>query len=187
VVAAGALAVIIAALCAGLLLGVGEKDDGAEPLTLDPNAPTFPSLGEGPDTVGEPAPTATYLTFDDEAASVADYAGTPLVVNFFASWCAPCVAEMPAFEDIHQELDDEVAFLGVNLQDSVSKGQDLVDETGVTYDVGRDPDGSLLAGFGGVAMPTTVLVDADGTIVRVLSGETTADELRQAIDEDLLS
>lgn len=188
VVVATLLAVVIAALVAGLLLGVGEKDDPADDVaTLEPGITSIPALGSGPDTVGRAAPTATYTTFDGTEASVADYAGTPLVVNFFASWCVPCVREMPDFEQVHQDLGDEVAFLGMNMQDSVTRGRELVDETGVTYDIGRDPDGSLLAQFGGVAMPTTVLVAADGTIVRVLSGGTTADELRAAIDEDLRS
>ena len=187
VVVATLLSVVIAALVAGLAFGVGESDDGGDSLTLDPDAVTTPSLGEGPDTVGRAAPTTAYTDFDDREGSVADYAGTPLVVNFFASWCVPCVREMPDFEQVHQDLGDQVAFLGLNMQDSITRGEELIDETGVTYDIGRDPDGSLLAQFGGVAMPTTVLVDADGTIVRVLSGGTTASELRAAIDENLLS
>jgi thiol-disulfide isomerase/thioredoxin len=187
VVIATLLSLAIAGLVAGLLLGVGEKKDDPNIVTLDNDVATVPSLGEGEDTVGRPAPTSDYTTFDGEEASVADYAGTPMVVNFFASWCVPCVREMPAFEQVHQDLGDQVAFVGVNVQDSETEGQAIVDDTGITYDVGRDPDGSLLASFGGVAMPTTVLVDADGTIVRVLSGATSAEELRAAIDEDLLS
>jgi thiol-disulfide isomerase/thioredoxin len=187
VVIATLLSLAIAGLVAGLLLGVGEKKDDPNIVTLDNDVATVPSLGEGEDTVGRPAPTSDYTTFDGEEASVADYAGTPMVVNFFASWCVPCVREMPAFEQVHQDVGDQVAFVGVNVQDSETEGQAIVDDTGITYDVGRDPDGSLLASFGGVAMPTTVLVDADGTIVRVLSGATTAEELRAAIDEDLLS
>lgn len=187
VVIATLLSLAIAGLVAGLLLGVGEKKDNPNIVTLDNDVATVPSLGEGEDTVGRPAPTSDYTTFDGEEASVADYAGTPMVVNFFASWCVPCVREMPAFEQVHQDVGDQVAFVGVNVQDSETEGQAIVDDTGITYDVGRDPDGSLLASFGGVAMPTTVLVDADGTIVRVLSGATTAEELRAAIDEDLLS
>ncbi len=187
VVIATLLSVAIAGLVAGLLLGVGEKDDGATVVTLDPNAENPPALGEAEDTVGRAAPTTPYETFDGDEASVADYAGTPMVVNFFASWCVPCVREMPDFEAVHQAVGDQVAFVGINMQDSVTRGEELVEDTGVTYDIGRDPDGSLLASFGGVAMPTTVLVDADGTIVRVLSGGTTAEELRDAIDEDLLA
>lgn len=186
VVVATVLSVVIAALVAGLAFGVGTRDDNDdETVRLDPNASTSSELGEGPDTVGDPAPTTPYTDFDGAEGSVADYAGTPLVVNFFASWCTPCVVEMPDFEQVHQQLGDDVAFLGINMQDSVTKGEELVEETGVTYDIGRDPDGSLLAEFGGVAMPTTVLVDAEGTIVRIISGATTARELRAAIDEDL--
>ena len=187
VVIATLLSLAIAGLVAGLLIGVGEKKDDPNIVTLDNDVASVPSLGEGEDTVGRPAPTSDYTTFDGEEASVADYAGTPMVVNFFASWCVPCVREMPAFEQVHQDVGDQVAFVGVNVQDSETEGQAIVDDTGITYDVGRDPDGSLLASFGGVAMPTTVLVDADGTIVRVLSGATSAEELRAAIDEDLLS
>ena len=166
---------------------MGEKDEDATIVTIDPDAENPPALGQAEDTVGRAAPTSPYETFDGTEASVADYAGTPMVVNFFASWCVPCVREMPDFEAVHQDLGDQVAFVGINMQDSVTKGQELVEDTGVTYDIGRDPDGSLLASFGGVAMPTTVLVDADGTIVRVLSGGTTAEELRAAVDEDLLT
>lgn len=177
---------VIAALVAALLLGVGDQGDD-DPVVLDADSATAPTLGEGEDTVGRAAPTAAFETFAGDEASVADYAGTPMVVNFFASWCVPCVREMPDFEAVHQQVGDEVAFLGLNVQDSATKGEELIADTGITYDVGRDPDGSLLASFGGVAMPTTVLVDADGTIVRVLSGATTADELLAAVDRDLRS
>ena len=186
VVLATLLSVVIAALVAALLLGVGDQGDD-DPVVLDADSDTAPTLGEGEDTVGRAAPTAAFETFAGDEASVADYAGTPMVVNFFASWCVPCVREMPDFEAVHQQVGDEVAFLGLNVQDSATKGEELIADTGITYDVGRDPDGSLLASFGGVAMPTTVLVDADGTIVRVLSGATTADELLAAVDRDLRS
>lgn len=188
VVVATLLSVVIAALVAGLLLGVGEAGGPDEPATLDNATPTVPALGGGgADTVGRPAPIAPYDLFDGGQASVAGYRGTPLVVNFFASWCVPCVREMPAFEEVHQDLGDQVAFLGIDVQDSVRLGRQLVERTGVTYDTGRDPDASMLASYGGVAMPTTVLVDADGTIVHLMSGGSTASELRDAIDEHLLA
>jgi cytochrome c biogenesis protein CcmG/thiol:disulfide interchange protein DsbE len=118
--------------------------------------------------------------------SLADYRGRPLVVNFFASWCVPCLAEMPGFERVHRELADQVAFLGLNLQDPVDAGRSVVERTGVTYDIGRDPDGALFQSFGGIAMPTTVFIDASGAVVDLHSGEITAGELRDRIDELLL-
>ena len=183
VLVAALLAIAIGALGAGLLFGWGDDDERADVADLD-NAVAPPSLDQPVrDTVGDEAPTTPYQTFDGGEASVADYRGRPLVVNFFASWCVPCVREMPAFERVHQDVGERVAFLGIDVRDSKTEGERRIDESGVTYDVGRDPSGSLLAQFGGAAMPTTVLVDADGTIVRLLSGETSGDELREAIDE----
>lgn len=126
---------------------------------------------------------ATFEMLDGTTASLGDYRGRPLVVNFFASWCVPCLAEMPGFERVHGQLDGEVAFLGMNLQDTVEDGRRVVEVTGVTYDIARDPDGSILESFGGIAMPTTVFVDADGRVVDVHSGEISAGALAQRIDE----
>lgn len=124
---------------------------------------------------------------DGSTRSLDDYRGEPLVVNFFASWCAPCLAEMPGFEAVSQRLDGHVAFLGVNLQDRPDDGRRVVEQTGVTYDVARDPDGSIFQRFGAVAMPTTVFIDAEGNVVEVHSGEISASALGDRIDETLLS
>jgi thiol-disulfide isomerase/thioredoxin len=129
---------------------------------------------------------ASLEMLDGGTASLADYRGRPLVVNFFASWCAPCLAEMPGFEQVHQDLADDVGFLGVNLQDPAENGRLVVEHTGVSYDIARDPDGSLFVQLGGFAMPTTVFIDKTGVIVDLHSGELTADALRARIAEVLL-
>lgn len=134
-----------------------------------------------------PAPAASFEMIDGSPASFADYRGTPLVVNFFASWCVPCLAEMPGFEHVHQDLDGQVAFLGMNVQDRVEDGLRVVEQTGITYDVARDPQGSLFQAFEAFAMPTTVFIDADGNIVDLQSGEISAGALDERIDELLLS
>lgn len=131
-------------------------------------------------------PAMQLQTLEGGTISLDDYRGRPLVVNFFASWCAPCLAEMPAFEQVHQDVADQVGFLGVNLQDSVQDGQAIVDRTGVAYDVARDPNGDLFTILGGTAMPTTVLVDAEGNVVEVYSGELSGTELAAKIDDVLL-
>ncbi len=132
-------------------------------------------------------PAASFEMGDGSTASLADYRGTPVVVNFFASRCAPCLAELRGFERIHQDLDGQVAFLGVNLQDRREDGLAVIDQTGVTYDIARDPDGSLFQAFGAFAMPTTVFVDADGNVVDLHSGEISAGDLAERIDRLLLS
>ena len=76
-----------------------------------------PAAAGGP-TAGEPAPPTPFLLFDGTEATFADYRGRPLVVNFWASWCPSCVAEMSAaFRPVQEQLGDRVAFLGMNTQD----------------------------------------------------------------------
>lgn len=132
------------------------------------------------------ATSARFVTFDGQVASLADYRGRPLVVNFFASWCTPCLAEMPRFEALHQRLGNRVAFVGLNLQDSIADGKAVIARTGITYDTGRDPDGAIFLAFDGSAMPTTILIDANGRIVSRFYGEVSAAELEAEIRRVLL-
>jgi cytochrome c biogenesis protein CcmG/thiol:disulfide interchange protein DsbE len=107
--------------------------------------------------------------------------GRPLVVNFFASWCAPCRAEMPDFAAVHGEVGDRVGFLGLAMQDTRGAAAQLVELTGVTYPWGLDPTGEIFAELGGFAMPTTVYVAADGEIVGNDSGAIDESQLRDRL------
>ena len=109
--------------------------------------------------------------FDGSRASLAEYRGRPVVVNFWASWCPPCVSEMPTFEQVHQRHRDRVAFLGLNLQDDPDDAARLAERTGVTYDLGRDRRGDAFRAFGGVGMPTTIFVSADGEVLATRTGD----------------
>ena len=80
------------------------------------------------------------------------------MVNFFASTCIPCKKEMPALQRVHERLGDDVTFVGIAVQDDPEAAQDLIDQTGVSYDLGQDPTGSLFQGFGGVVLPITAFV-----------------------------
>jgi cytochrome c biogenesis protein CcmG, thiol:disulfide interchange protein DsbE len=113
-----------------------------------------------------------------------DYLGEkPVVLNFFASWCQPCLREMPRFEAVHQEVGDRVTFLGLATQDRTERALEMVDRTGVTYPTFEDPDGSALTYFGGIAMPTTVFIDASGQVTDVVSQDLNERELRNRVDE----
>lgn len=109
------------------------------------------------------------------------YAGRPVVVNYFASWCAPCVAEMPGFQEVSAEYGDRVAFVGVNVRDAPEPASRLVAETGVTYTLASDPDGKALVAVGGTGMPTTLFVDRRGRIVERFTGPMGAGFLRARI------
>jgi cytochrome c biogenesis protein CcmG, thiol:disulfide interchange protein DsbE len=104
-------------------------------------------------------------------------------VNFFASWCVPCVEEMPAIEAVHQSLGDQVTIVGLANQDRDEDALATVEATGVTYPTYGDPDASAIGYFGGLSMPTTVFIAADGTVVDVNSGPLTEAELRTKISD----
>ncbi|MDJ0665026.1 MAG: TlpA disulfide reductase family protein [Acidimicrobiia bacterium] len=136
---------------------------------------------------GDPIPTEVFETFAGETVSLAAYSGRPVVVNFWASWCPSCVAEMSAaFLPAQQELGEQIAFLGVNIQDDRSRALELVEETGVLFDLAEDPDGALYRALGGLGMPFTVFVSADGRVLEAHNGPLTEEQLIDMINEVLL-
>lgn len=126
----------------------------------------------------------TFTYWDGSEGSFEEFRGQPVVLNFWASWCPACVAEMPDFETVHGILGDQVHFVGADLQDRNRAGaQELVDETGVSYTLIDDAEGELYVFFGGIAMPTTVFIDADGDVVDTHSGTIFAADLEAKIRE----
>jgi thiol-disulfide isomerase/thioredoxin len=121
--------------------------------------------------VAEDGVAATeFVLADGTAATLGEVAeDRPLVLNFFASWCAPCRAEMPDFAEVHGDVGDRVSFLGLAVSDSDEATPELVELTGVAYPWGFDPTGEIFASFGAFQMPTTVFVAADGRVVRIES------------------
>lgn len=132
---------------------------------------------------GAPVPDLQMTDFDGEILALSDYKGTPLVVNFWASWCPSCVAEMPAFEKVYQSFRGSVEFIGINHSDTRSAAERLAEETGVTYRLAEDPRGEVFAAFGGNGMPTTAFIDASGNVVDVIVGQFTEDILIEFIRE----
>lgn len=145
------------------------------------------ACGGGGDTqAGPPVPDLPFETFDGQRTNLAAFEGQPLVVNFWASWCPPCVAEMPEFERVHLARHDEVRFIGLNTQDNLADAEALVELTGVTYDLGLDPDGELFRQFEVIAMPSTYFVGDDGVIVHDHAGILNEQQLHDLIDEHLV-
>lgn len=136
---------------------------------------------------GTPLPPAELpdLEGDGTLHLPADLEGTPAVLNFWATWCAFCVEEMPDIEEVHQQLGDRVTVVGIDQDDSVEEARTLAERTGVTYRLVVDADGSYFRAVQGRGMPTTVFVDADGTIVHRHSGPLDAPQLRRLIREHL--
>ncbi len=172
-----ALVAVIAAILAGVVTSL-VTDDGGDG---DP-------AGEGRLTVAEEAPDLVLPRLGGgDDVRISDYRGQPLVVNFWGSWCDPCVDEMPALQRVHESLGDQVAFLGVNVNDAEEAAVRMVARTGVTYDLARDVDGELGQALEVTTFPTTFLIDADGTIVDVSRREISAERLCEKVNQSLLN
>lgn len=140
--------------------------------------PTAPVAGGAPTTVG-------YVNYETPEALLAGHAGRPLLINFFASWCAPCRAELPDLAAAHATYGDRVDFVGVDFQEiSEAEAAKLLWETGVTYQIMEDPQGLLLQELGGLpTMPTTIFVSADSEIVDRHHGLILESQLTEQLEE----
>ena len=135
---------------------------------------------------GPAVPTFEFSFFDGTTATLAHYEGRPLVINFWASWCPSCVAEMSAaLLPVQEQRGDEVAFVGFNIQDDRGRALALVEETGVLFDLAEDARGDLYTELGGIGMPFTVFVSADGEIMHKHNGPVTEGQLNDLINEHL--
>lgn len=146
--------------------------------------------GESPTTVAGQAPeTVDYVDYRGPEELLAGHAGRPLVINFFASWCAPCRAELPDFATAHATYGDRIDFVGVDFQEvSEAAAAELLYETGITYPIMEDPDGALLRQLGTLpTMPTTIFVRPDGSIMERHHGLIVGDELTERLEELLAS
>lgn len=129
----------------------------------------------------------TFEVFDGTTFSLAEHFaddGRPVVLNFWASWCPPCRAEMPDFDRIAQ-AHPEVKFIGVAVDDIESNARAFAAEIGVSYLLGFDPTGRAHLTLPFVALPTTWIIDGDGTIVHKVQGIMTADLLEQTLADKL--
>ena len=133
-------------------------------------------------TSGDSAAEFALPNFEGETVRLSDFRGQGVVVNYWASWCLPCLAELPGFEQVYQRHRGEVAFLGINLADDPSSALSVVADTGITYPLAVDADGVTFNAFGGYAMPTTVFISADGEVLELRGGELTAEELEARIE-----
>ena len=96
--------------------------------------------------------------------------GTPVIVNVWASWCAPCRAEMPLLDRAAADYEGRVVFLGVASKDSRGEAAEFLDDVGVTYPSVFDATGDVRQALGLRGFPTTYFFDASGDLVDTITG-----------------
>jgi cytochrome c biogenesis protein CcmG/thiol:disulfide interchange protein DsbE len=115
--------------------------------------------------VGRPAPAFALTLFDGRAVQLEDFRGKVVFVTFWASWCPPCRAEAPMLEATWRRLQEQgVLFLGVNTQDEEPRARAFLQEFGITFPNGRDPDGRIAIDYGVWGLPEAFIVDPTGRI-----------------------
>ena len=134
-------------------------------------------------TVGDLAPDFTGTTLDGETIRLGDLRGKVVLVNDFASWCGPCLAETPHLVEVFNANAEDVVFIGLNLQESEDAVVTYRDDFAVTYPLVLDPDGRLTDIYKPIGLPTSWFIDPDGVVRYVHVGPMTAGMIQRALDE----
>ncbi|SDG07620.1 Thiol-disulfide isomerase or thioredoxin [Blastococcus aurantiacus] len=129
---------------------------------------------------GVPALRLPCLAGDMDVA-LEDLGGRPVLVNLWASWCAPCREEMPLLQAAYERFGGEVDYLGVNTQDTRSAAASLLSGLEVTYAHVIDQDKALLTALAVPGLPVTLAVAADGRVVDRQVGPVSAARLEQLV------
>ena len=136
----------------------------------------------------DPVTTMAFELWDGSTTSLADLVaedGRPVVVNMWATWCAPCLEEMPDIQEAHESLGADVRFLGINVSDSPTLSARRVTELGITYLQGRDPEGLFTVALEAVGLPVTAFIGSGGDLEHVHHGRLDTADLEAAIMEYL--
>lgn len=148
-------------------------------------------LNEEPTTVfseqakAQQGGTAVNFALDTLAGgsvALADYKGEVVVMNFWATWCPPCRAEMPGLNRFYEAHEDEgLIVLAINAQESAETVRPFIDTNGFTFPILLDLEGQVAQQYSTRSFPTTFIIDRTGTIQHVQTGEISEEELEAIV------
>ena len=138
---------------------------------------------------GDTAPDFTAQLANGDSITLSEQTDKVVLLNFWATWCGPCVGEMPAFEKLAEEYQDEVVVLAVNCLEDEETVNQFIEENGYTFSIAYDVDGSINAKYPTSGIPYTLVIGKDGVIKKIYLGaqdaETQYNEYKNAIEEVL--
>lgn len=160
----------------------------------------FPSVnteeGENPDNKDmtednddeeyQKAPDFTVYDGEQNSYKLSDFEGKPVILNFWASWCAPCKSEMPDFEEAYKQYGEDISFLMVNMtdgyQETVDSAKQFIEDSGYTFPVYYDTKQEAMKAFNVYMIPTTYFLDENGNLIVWGQGAMDAKTLQTGID-----
>ena len=167
----------------------GDLPFGGTPLPDLPGVPTAVA-GTGPigperPEIGNPAPDFALLGVRDGETlfKLSDFAGNPVVLNWYATWCGPCKEELPLYQDASVALEGEVTFFAVNLLEPRDRAEGLLEELGITFPAVLDPNGAVSDRWRVTNMPVTFFINGEGVLVAQRIGQVTETELQTRLAE----
>ena len=171
----GLLLICVLVLC---LAGCASKASEEEP---EPEQETEESddggIQETPGglSVGDKAPDVTVQLNNGTSFVLSDHEKEVTLFNFWATWCGPCVGEMPAFEKLYEGYAEDVNFVIVNIQEDRETVDAFIQENEYTFPVGYDEEGEVFASYPSDGIPYTVIVGRDGRVAKIFLGADSAD------------
>ncbi|RME91280.1 MAG: hypothetical protein D6770_00780 [Anaerolineae bacterium] len=127
--------------------------------------------------IGEQAPDFTLSTPDGREVHLGDFQGKVVLLNFWATWCPPCRAEIPLLETYHRRYTPDLVVLAVNDGEKPSDVRAFIEQQRITFQVLLDPAREVNATYGITALPTTFFIDRQGTIQAIQIGMLSQAEL----------
>jgi cytochrome c biogenesis protein CcmG, thiol:disulfide interchange protein DsbE len=143
--------------------------------------PVQPALAAQNPAVGLVAPDFTLETLDGTTFQLSELRGTPLVLNFWATWCGPCIRELPALQTAAERYGNRVLIVGIDQGEPEHVVRPYVEEMGLTFPIPLDINMEVGQRYEVRGMPTTYFVDADGVIRHVWLGEMNSITLAEGI------
>ncbi len=120
---------------------------------------------------GDDAPEFSILTDSGMTVSKANFGGKVLVLNFWATWCPPCIDEMPSLSQLHDQMNEQgVVVLGISVDEDPAVYQSFVANHGISFLTARDPAAKISADYGTFRYPETYIITADGKVAQKLVG-----------------
>ena len=133
--------------------------------------------------VGRLAPDFTLTTLDGDSITLSDFRGKSVFVNFWATWCPPCRAEMPDIETIYQEYKDkDLVVIGVDLREAPDSVRRFVEDGGYNWTFVIDSDGEVATSYWVASIPTSFFVDKHGIIRVIQIGTMTTSTMKRILD-----